>query len=103
MGILVDAEFGINTSWVEGKMEIKKSLLKFIVKFWWNIIRHKLSLTTIDNVIILDQAVLIISLKAGYDVDLARWIKTKIYERVFCEFTIILFLYLVQRLYAECV
>lgn len=103
MGILVDAEFGINTSWVEGKMEIKKSLLNFIVKFWWNIIRHKLSLTTIDNVIILDQAVLIISLKAGYDVDLARWIKTKIYERVFCEFTIILFLYLVQRLYAECV
>lgn len=38
-------ELGIDTPWVEGKAEFKKSSLVFARTFWWTIIRHYLSPT----------------------------------------------------------
>lgn len=64
-------------------MEIKNVALCFVVKFLWTIVRHRLSLISMDNVLTLGRVVLISILINGYDIDFARWIRTKIHQRAF--------------------
>lgn len=86
-------ELGIETPWFKGKAYIKKSLLHITVKFWWTVVKHRLTQTSIDNVFTWDQVVLIVSLIDGYDNDFFWWIRDKIQKRKFYEFITIYFPY----------
>lgn len=89
------AKFETDSSWVEGKGKIKNALPQFTILFWWTIVRNHLSLTSMDNMFTWARVVLLSILIAAYDIDFARWIRDETHYREFCEFTIVLFPYLV--------
>lgn len=67
-------EVGVDASWAEGKIDIKRSSLCVTVKFWRSIARHRLSPTFEDNALTWDRVVLVASLIVGYDIDFTRLI-----------------------------
>lgn len=63
------------TNWVVGgqrvnTQEITKNTLKFMVKVWWNLPRHKLCPKTRDIVLRPIPETLVVGLRAGYDCDI---------------------------------
>ena len=63
---------GESADWVtEPKGSIKKANLTFTAKFLWWIVRHFLSPTTIDNIVIWNRTVVMAAMIAGFDVDFA--------------------------------
>lgn len=55
--------------------------LSFKAKAWWKLVHHRLSPTYWDNVLRSDQTALIASIINGYEMDVAKWIARKIYDR----------------------
>ena len=68
------AEDNVAASWVPGKLDIKKSTLYFSGRFWWSVVRYRLGPTNADNSLILDRAVVVASILAGYEIHFARYI-----------------------------
>ena len=75
---------GEGVDWVtEPKGAIKKANLTFTAKFLWFIVRHCLSLTTADNIVTWDRAVLMAVMIAGFEVDLTWLLQAVMHEREF--------------------
>ena len=53
----------------EPKGAIKKANLTFTEKFLWLIVRHCLSSTAADNIVIWDREILMAAMIAGFEVD----------------------------------
>ena len=63
---------GEGADWVnEPKGAIKKANLTFTAKFLWLLVRHCLSPTAADNIVIWDRAVLMAVMISGFEVDFA--------------------------------
>ena len=67
----------------EPKRAIKKANLTFTTKFLWLIVRHFLSPTTADNIVIGDRAVLMAAMITGFEVDFAWLLHAVMHERAF--------------------
>lgn len=79
-------------------MDIKKSTLYFVGKFWLYIVQHRLYPTIADNTLTLDRAILVSRILVGYYINFAQWMQDDIHERDFLKITSILFPCLIQRL-----
>lgn len=79
--------------------DIKNVSLHLAAKFWWIVVRRYLCLTSMDNVLTLDRAVLIASFIASYDIKFSRWIWAEIRKGALRELTTLSFSCLGQRLY----
>ena len=61
---------GVAVDWVlEPKGSIKNANLTFTTKILWLLVRHCLSPSTANDIIILDHAVLMAAMVAGFEVD----------------------------------
>ena len=91
-------EDGVEASWVTGKLDIKKSTLYFVGRFWWSVVRHWLGPTNADNSLTLDRAVVVDSIIVGYDIHITRYILREIHKCAFRDHTSIPFPCLIQSL-----
>ena len=67
----------------EPKGAIKKANMTFTSKILWLIVRHFLSPTTADNIVIGDRAVLMAAMIGGFEVDYAWLLQAVMHERDF--------------------
>ncbi|TMW83440.1 hypothetical protein EJD97_001678 [Solanum chilense] len=75
---------GEGADWVtEPKGAIMKANLTFTTMFLWLIVRHCLSPTSVDNIVIWDRAVLMAAMIAGFEVDFAWLLQAVMHERAF--------------------
>lgn len=64
---------------------INKETLTFAAKFYWLLIRYRLFLMALDNVLSWEGSDLIDSMMVGYDIDFAAILRHEIHDRVFSE------------------
>lgn len=75
---------GERSDWVlDPRGLINKDNLTFVAKFFWLLIRHRLSPTNIDTVLTWDRAVLVATMVVKLEVDYAQVLISVIYERDF--------------------
>uniref|UniRef100_M1DFS1 Integrase core domain containing protein n=1 Tax=Solanum tuberosum TaxID=4113 RepID=M1DFS1_SOLTU len=78
------ASDGEPTEWVNTPtLGIKKAILNFVAKFFWLLVRNRVSHTQADNVLTWDRAVMVAALVAGFEIDFARMLIAEIHERAF--------------------
>ncbi|KAG5615758.1 hypothetical protein H5410_015582 [Solanum commersonii] len=70
--------------WVAApRLGIRKATLSFMAKFFWLLVRNRVSPTKADNQVTWDRAVMVVALVAGVDIDFARMLLAEIHERAF--------------------
>ena len=75
---------GEAAEWVcEPKGAIKKANLTLTTKFLWLIVRHCLSPTTADNIVIWDSVVLMVAMIARFEEDFTWLLQAVMHERTF--------------------
>ena len=62
---------------------IKKANLTFTFKFFWFLVRHRLSLMAPNNILTLDRAVLVATFMVGLEIDFAKLFISVIHVRSF--------------------
>uniref|UniRef100_M1DGV9 Putative plant transposon protein domain-containing protein n=1 Tax=Solanum tuberosum TaxID=4113 RepID=M1DGV9_SOLTU len=78
----------VSSEWVcDMTLSIKKVTLNFAAKFWWSIIRAKLSPTMVDSIMTWDRVVMLAYLMAGHEIDFSQSLIAEIHERAFQEET----------------
>src|ERR1051325_7182049 len=93
---------GMAPEWVtDHSKRIKKSQLSFPAKFWWLVIRSWIRPTMADNDVTLERAVLLASVLAGYEIDLARVIADHLHESAFHFSTSLPFPVMIHKLCRE--
>uniref|UniRef100_M1DEJ7 Putative plant transposon protein domain-containing protein n=1 Tax=Solanum tuberosum TaxID=4113 RepID=M1DEJ7_SOLTU len=96
------AEKGESTEWVQNmQLLIRKANLCFGAKFWWSIIRHRLSPTQTNNVVTCDHAVMLVALLVRLEIDFTQIIISEIHERAFRRTTTFPFPCLIFRMCKE--
>lgn len=89
---------GEGADWVlDPRGMIKKADLPFTAKFFWLLVRHRLSPTTADNILTWDRSVLVASL----EIDFAKLLITVIHERDFKSSTTYPFVCLIFHLFKD--
>uniref|UniRef100_M1DJI3 Integrase core domain containing protein n=1 Tax=Solanum tuberosum TaxID=4113 RepID=M1DJI3_SOLTU len=79
--IVVDGE---RAEWVAARrLGIRKATLNFVAKFFWLLVRNRVSPTKADNQVTWDRAVMVAALVAGVEIDFARILLVEIHERAF--------------------
>ncbi|KAG5572191.1 hypothetical protein H5410_061957 [Solanum commersonii] len=64
---------GERAEWVAApRLGIRKATLTFVAKFFWLLVRNKVSPTKADNQVTWDRAVMVTALVAGVEIDFAR-------------------------------
>uniref|UniRef100_M1D9C2 Integrase core domain containing protein n=1 Tax=Solanum tuberosum TaxID=4113 RepID=M1D9C2_SOLTU len=80
---------GERTEWVAApRLGIRKATLNFVAKFFWLLVRNRVSPTKADNQLTWDRVVMVAAMVAGVEIDFARMLLTEIYERAFKTSTI---------------
>uniref|UniRef100_M1DAY4 Integrase core domain containing protein n=1 Tax=Solanum tuberosum TaxID=4113 RepID=M1DAY4_SOLTU len=69
----------VGTPW----LGIRKATLNFAAKFFWLLVRNRVSPTKADNQLTWDRAVIVAALVAGVEIDFARMLLEDIHERAF--------------------
>ena len=94
--ISVDGE---HAGWLlEPRGVINKANLTFRVKFIVLLVRHFLSPTATENIVTWDMVVLVVTLVAGFVVDIPRLLLAVIHERAYKDTIMYLFPYLIFEL-----
>jgi len=65
------------------RLGIRKATLNFVAKFFWLLVRNRVSPTKADNQLTWDRAVMVATLVAGVEIDFARMLLAEIHERAF--------------------
>ncbi|KAG5598756.1 hypothetical protein H5410_030126 [Solanum commersonii] len=65
------------------RLGIRKATLTFVAKFFWLLVRNRVSPTKVDNQVTWDRAVMVAALVAGVEIDFARMLLAEIHERAF--------------------
>uniref|UniRef100_M1DKZ6 Integrase core domain containing protein n=1 Tax=Solanum tuberosum TaxID=4113 RepID=M1DKZ6_SOLTU len=74
----------MHAEWVAApSLGIRKATLNFVAKFFWLLVRNRVSPTKADNQLTWDRAVMVAALVAGVEIDFARILLAEIHERVF--------------------
>ncbi|KAG5610301.1 hypothetical protein H5410_021582, partial [Solanum commersonii] len=77
--IAVDGE---RAEWVTAlRLGIRKATLNFVAKFFWLLVRNRVSPTKVDNQVTWDRAVMVTALVAGVEIDFAHMLLAEIHER----------------------
>ncbi|KAG5620829.1 hypothetical protein H5410_006047 [Solanum commersonii] len=75
---------GERAEWVAApRLGIRKATLTFVAKFFWLLVRNRVSPTKADNQVTWDRAVIVAALVAGVEIDFARMLLAEIHERAF--------------------
>ncbi|KAG5579544.1 hypothetical protein H5410_050171 [Solanum commersonii] len=75
---------GKRAEWVAApRLGIRKATLTFVAKFFWLLVRNRVSPTKADNQVTWDRAVMVAALVAGVEIDFARMLLAEIHERAF--------------------
>jgi len=75
---------GERAEWVATpRLGIRKATLTFVAKFFWLLVRNRVSPTKADNYVTWDRAVMVAALVAGVEIDFARMLLAEIHERAF--------------------
>uniref|UniRef100_M1DM46 Integrase core domain containing protein n=1 Tax=Solanum tuberosum TaxID=4113 RepID=M1DM46_SOLTU len=75
---------GERVEWVATpRLGIRKATLNFVAKFFWLLMRNRVSPTKADNQLTWDRAVMVVALVAGLEIDFARMLLAEIHERAF--------------------
>uniref|UniRef100_M1DL71 Integrase core domain containing protein n=1 Tax=Solanum tuberosum TaxID=4113 RepID=M1DL71_SOLTU len=75
---------GEHAEWVAApRLGIRKATLNFVAKFFWLLVRNRVSSTKADNQLTWDRAVMVAALVAGVEIDFARMLLAEIHERAF--------------------
>ncbi|KAG5580221.1 hypothetical protein H5410_050848 [Solanum commersonii] len=75
---------GERVEWVAAPhLGIRKATLTFVAKFFWLLVRNRVSPTKADNQVMWDRAVIVAALVAGVEIDFARMLLAEIHERAF--------------------
>uniref|UniRef100_M1DVI5 Integrase core domain containing protein n=1 Tax=Solanum tuberosum TaxID=4113 RepID=M1DVI5_SOLTU len=75
---------GERAEWVAApRLGIRKATLNFVAKFFWLLVRNRVSPTKADNQVTWDRAVMVAALVAGVEIDFARMLLAEIHERAF--------------------
>uniref|UniRef100_M1DU07 Integrase core domain containing protein n=1 Tax=Solanum tuberosum TaxID=4113 RepID=M1DU07_SOLTU len=75
---------GERAEWVTApRLGIRKATLNFVAKFFWMLVRNRVSPTKADNQVTWDRAVMVAALVAGVEIDFARMLLVEIHERAF--------------------
>ncbi|KAG5619638.1 hypothetical protein H5410_004856 [Solanum commersonii] len=75
---------GERAEWVAApRLGIRKATLTFVAKFFWLLVRNRVSPTKADNQVTWDRAVMVAALVAGVEIDFARMLLAEIHERAF--------------------
>uniref|UniRef100_M1DLY7 Integrase core domain containing protein n=1 Tax=Solanum tuberosum TaxID=4113 RepID=M1DLY7_SOLTU len=75
---------GKRAEWVTPpQLGIRKATLNFVAKFFWLLVRNRVSPTKADNQLTWDRAVMVAALVVGLEIDFARMLLTEIHERAF--------------------
>uniref|UniRef100_M1DHT2 Integrase core domain containing protein n=1 Tax=Solanum tuberosum TaxID=4113 RepID=M1DHT2_SOLTU len=76
--------YGERAEWVATpRLGIRKATLNFVAKFFWLLVRNRVSPTKADNQLTWDRAVMVAALVAGVEIDFARMLLVEIHERAF--------------------
>ncbi|KAG5632584.1 hypothetical protein H5410_004301 [Solanum commersonii] len=79
--IIVDGE---RAEWVIApRLGIRKVTLNFVAKFFWLLVRNRVSPTKADNQVTWDRAVMVAALVAGVEIDFPRMLLAEIHKRAF--------------------
>uniref|UniRef100_M1DWY2 Integrase core domain containing protein n=1 Tax=Solanum tuberosum TaxID=4113 RepID=M1DWY2_SOLTU len=65
------------------QLGIRKATLNFVAKFFWLLVRNRVSPTKADNQLTWDRSVMVAALVEGVEIDFARMLLAKIHERAF--------------------
>uniref|UniRef100_M1DI55 Integrase core domain containing protein n=1 Tax=Solanum tuberosum TaxID=4113 RepID=M1DI55_SOLTU len=65
------------------RLGIWKATLNFVAKFFWLLVRNRVSPTKADNQVTWDRAVMVAAMVAEVEIDFARMLLTEIHERAF--------------------
>uniref|UniRef100_M1D8C3 Integrase core domain containing protein n=1 Tax=Solanum tuberosum TaxID=4113 RepID=M1D8C3_SOLTU len=75
---------GERAEWVAGpRLGIRKATLNFVAKFFWLLVRNRVSLTKADNQLTWDRVVMVAALVVGVEIDFTRMLQAEIHERAF--------------------
>uniref|UniRef100_M1DJ00 Integrase core domain containing protein n=1 Tax=Solanum tuberosum TaxID=4113 RepID=M1DJ00_SOLTU len=75
---------GERAEWVATpRLGIRKATITFVAKFFWLLVRSRVSPTKADNYVTWDRAVMVAALVAGVEIDFARMLLEEIHERAF--------------------
>ncbi|KAG5594863.1 hypothetical protein H5410_036095 [Solanum commersonii] len=75
---------GEHAEWVTApRLGIRNATLNFVAKFFWLLVRNRVSPTKADNQVIWDRAVMVAALVARVEIDFARMLLAEIHERAF--------------------
>uniref|UniRef100_M1DMM8 Integrase core domain containing protein n=1 Tax=Solanum tuberosum TaxID=4113 RepID=M1DMM8_SOLTU len=75
---------GEHAEWVAAsRLGIRKATLNFVAKFFWLLVRNRVSPTKADNQLTWDRAVMVAALVAGVEIDFTRMLLAEIHERAF--------------------
>uniref|UniRef100_M1DNH1 Integrase core domain containing protein n=1 Tax=Solanum tuberosum TaxID=4113 RepID=M1DNH1_SOLTU len=74
-----EREEWVATPW----LGIRKATLNFVAKFFWLLVRNRVSPTKADNQLTWDIAVMVATLVVGVEIDFARMLLAEIHERAF--------------------
>ncbi|KAG5594814.1 hypothetical protein H5410_036046 [Solanum commersonii] len=75
---------GERAEWVAApRLGIRKATLTFVAKFFWLLVRNRVSPTKADNQVTWDRAVMVAALVARVEIDFARMLLAEIHERAF--------------------
>uniref|UniRef100_M1DKC2 Integrase core domain containing protein n=1 Tax=Solanum tuberosum TaxID=4113 RepID=M1DKC2_SOLTU len=75
---------GERVEWVATpRLGIRKATLNFAAKFFWLLVRNRVSPTKADNQLTWDRAVMVTALVAGVEIDFSRMLLAEIHERAF--------------------
>ncbi|KAG5595736.1 hypothetical protein H5410_036968 [Solanum commersonii] len=79
--IIVDGE---HAEWVTApRLGIRKATLNFVAKFFWLLVRNRVSPTKTDNQLTWDRVITVVALVAGVEIDFACMLLIEIHERAF--------------------
>uniref|UniRef100_M1DTH6 Integrase core domain containing protein n=1 Tax=Solanum tuberosum TaxID=4113 RepID=M1DTH6_SOLTU len=65
------------------QLGIRKATLNFVAKFFWLLVRNRMSPTQADNQLTWDRVVMVVALVAGLEIDFARMLLAEIHEKAF--------------------
>lgn len=88
------------TPWIEGKAVIKKAF-KLKAKFWWLLIRDRMTPITSDNTLTKEGAILVAFLMVDYDINFPAILTHELHDITFDDLTNFPFPSIFQRQYDE--
>uniref|UniRef100_M1DG60 Integrase core domain containing protein n=1 Tax=Solanum tuberosum TaxID=4113 RepID=M1DG60_SOLTU len=75
---------GERAEWVATpRLGIRKATLNFVAKFFWLLVRNRVSPTKADNQLTWDRVVMVAALVVGVEIDFTRMLLVEIHERAF--------------------